>query len=99
MTQALQTEGLVPYPKVLKSKMHILSCGKIVQYAVMVVRNSIAYPQMLQKKALVARAVAVTMVPETPPGDQDVRMGRMNLRTLIHPVWLLDKGKVSCSKN
>ena len=34
---------------------------------VMVVRNSTAYPQMLQKKAPVARAVAVISVPEKPP--------------------------------
>ena len=33
----------------------------------MVVRNSTAYPQMLQKKAPVARAVVVTAVPEIPP--------------------------------
>ena len=31
----------------------------------MVVRNSMAYSQMLQKKALVARAVAMTVVPKT----------------------------------
>ena len=36
------------------------------KYVVMVVRNSMAYPQMLQKKAPVARAVAVTAVLETP---------------------------------
>ena len=34
---------------------------------VMVVRNSMAYPQTPQKKALVARAVAMTVVPETLP--------------------------------
>ena len=33
----------------------------------MMVRNSTAYPKMFQKKALVARAVAATAVPETPP--------------------------------
>ena len=32
----------------------------------MVVRNSTAYPQTLQKKAPVARAVAATAVPEMP---------------------------------
>ena len=31
------------------------------------VKNSMAYHQMLQKKALVARAVAATAVPETSP--------------------------------
>ena len=34
---------------------------------VMVVKNSTAYPQMLWKKAPVARAVAATVVPEMPP--------------------------------
>ena len=33
----------------------------------MVVRNSMAYPQTLQKKALVARAVAMITVPEPLP--------------------------------
>ena len=37
------------------------------KYVVIVVRNSMAYPQMLQKKALVARAMAATMMPEIPP--------------------------------
>ena len=37
------------------------------KYIVMVVRNSTAYPQMLRKKAQVARAVAATAVLETPP--------------------------------
>ena len=32
----------------------------------MVARNSTAYPQMLLKKSLVARAVAATVVPEIP---------------------------------
>ena len=36
------------------------------KYIVIVVRNSTAYPQMLQKKTLVARAMAVTAVPEIP---------------------------------
>ena len=36
------------------------------KYVVIVVRNSTAYPQMVQKKALVARAVAATAVPEIP---------------------------------
>ena len=36
------------------------------KYIGMVVRNSMDYPQMLQKEAPVARAVAVTVLPETP---------------------------------
>ena len=34
--------------------------------AVMVIRNSVAYPQTLQKKTPVARAVAALPVPEPP---------------------------------
>ena len=34
--------------------------------SVMVVRNSMAYPQTLKKKSPVARAVATTAVPELP---------------------------------
>ena len=38
--------------------------------AVMVVRNSTAYPQTLQRKTVVARAVAVLPMPELPEGVQ-----------------------------
>ena len=37
------------------------------KYVIVMVRNSTAYPQTLWKKAPVARAVAATVVPETPP--------------------------------
>ena len=37
------------------------------KHVFVVVRKSTAYPQILQKKALVARAMAVTVVPEIPP--------------------------------
>ena len=36
----------------------------------MVVRNSMAYQQTFQKKALVARAVLVTLLPKSPVGAQ-----------------------------
>ena len=40
---------------------------KGIKSVVVVVRNSTTYPQMLQRKVPVARAVAVTAVPEIPP--------------------------------
>ena len=39
---------------------------KGIKNAVMVVRNSTAYPKTLKKKTLAARAVATTVVPEPP---------------------------------
>ena len=36
------------------------------KYVVVVVRNNTAYPQMIQKKASFARAIAATTVPEIP---------------------------------
>ena len=63
MTQALQTEdGSLPQGLTIQNAYTELQTGS--KNVVMVVRNSTAYPQMLQKKAPVARAVAVTMVPE-----------------------------------
>ena len=66
MTQALQTEdGSLPQGLTVQNTYTELQKGS--KYVVVVVRNSMAYPQMLQKKATVARAVAATMVPEIPP--------------------------------
>ena len=66
MTQALQTEdGVLPQGLTIENAYTELWKGS--KYVVIVVRNSMDYPQMLQKKSLVARAVAVTMVPEMPP--------------------------------
>ena len=50
---------------------HLLSVQRAtatveVSQAVLVVRNSTAYPQTLKKKTPVAQAVAATMVPESP---------------------------------
>ena len=66
MTQVLQTEDSA-LPRGLTIQNVYNELWKSSKYAVMLVSNSTAYPQMLQKKALVARAVAVTAVPETPP--------------------------------
>ena len=65
MTQALQiADGSLPQGLTIQNAYTELQKGS--KNVVVVVRNSTAYPQMLQKKAPVARAVAVTMVPETP---------------------------------
>ena len=65
MTQLLQTEdGSLPQGFTIQNAYTELQKGS--KYLVMVVRNSTAYPQMLQKKASVTRAIAATMVPETP---------------------------------
>ena len=66
MTQALWTKGgSLPQGLTVQNVYTELQKGS--KNIVMVVRNSMAYPRMLQKKAPVARAVAATMVPEMPP--------------------------------
>ena len=50
----------------------------------MVVRNSTVYPQTLQKKTMVARAVVVLLVPE-PPMEAQLQEGRTSPRILIPP--------------
>ena len=52
--------------------------------AVVVVRNSMAYLQTLQKKTLMARAVAVLLVPE-PLMEVQLQEGVMSPRILIPP--------------
>ena len=97
MTQVLQiTDGSLPQGLTVQNSYTELQRGS--KNVVRVVRNSTTYPQMLQKKAPVSRAVAVTAVPEKLSRDQGVG-GGMDLRTLIHLTWLLGKGKVSCLKN
>ena len=66
MTQVLWTEdGTLPQGLTIQNAYTELQ--KTSKYVVIVVRNGMAYPQMLQKKALVARAMAVTAVLEIPP--------------------------------
>ena len=66
MTEVLQTEdGTLPQGLTIQKAYTRLWKGS--KYVVVVVRNSTAYPQTLQKKALVARAMATTTVPEIPP--------------------------------
>ena len=65
MVQALQTEdGSLPQGLTVQNAYTELRQGN--KKAVMVVRNSPAYSQTLQKKSLVARAVAVLLVPKPP---------------------------------
>ena len=62
MTQALQTkDGSLPQGLTVQNAYTELRKGSM--NAVVVVRNSTAYPQTLRKKALVARAVAAIIVP------------------------------------
>ena len=82
MTQALQTKGgSLPQGLTIQNEYTELRKGS--KNAVVVVRNSTAYPQTPQKKTLVARAVAMITVPE-PPTETRLQEGRMVLRTLIH---------------
>ena len=65
MTQALQTEdGSLPQGLNIQNMYTELRKGS--KKAVMVVGNSTAYPQTLQKKPPVARAVVVIQMPKPP---------------------------------
>ena len=65
MTQALQTEdGSLPQGLTINNVYTELRKGG--KNTVMVLRNSMAYPQTLKKKTSVARAVAATVVSEPP---------------------------------
>ena len=93
MTQALQTkDGSLPQGITIQNAYTELWKGS--KNAVMVVRDSMAYPKTLQKKAL----VATIAVPEPPP-ETRVWEGEDGPQTLIYLIWLLDKGKVSYLKN
>ena len=66
MTQILCTEdGTLPQGLTIQNAYTKLWKGS--KYVVVVVRNGMAYQQMLRKKALVARAMAATAVPQIPP--------------------------------
>ena len=65
MTQALQTEDS-SLPQGLSMQNAYTKLRKGSKNAVIVVRSSTAYPQTLEKKTPVARAVATTAVPELP---------------------------------
>ena len=65
MVQALQTEG-GSLPQGLTVQNMYTELRQVSKKAVVVVRNSTAYSQTLQKKTLVASAVATLPVPEPP---------------------------------
>ena len=65
MTQALQTkDGCLLQGLTMQNVYTKLRKGT--KNTVVVVRNSMAYPQTLKRKTPVARAVAATAVPELP---------------------------------
>ena len=65
MTQVLQTEdGSLPQGLIIQNAYTKLKEGS--KNTVVVVRHSIAYPKTLKKETPVARAVAITAVPELP---------------------------------
>ena len=73
MTQALWTgDGSLPWGLTIQNMYIVLrQCSK---KAVLVVRNSMAYPQTLWKKTLMARAVLATTVPD-PPMEAQMQEG------------------------
>ena len=88
MVQALQMEdGSLPQGLTIQNTYTELRWGS--KKAVVVVRNSMAYPQTLQKKTLVARAVAAFLVPEPPKEDQLQKEGDepQDCHTLKLTVW------------
>ena len=69
MVQALETQdGSLPQGLTVQNTYTELRKGS--KKAVVVVQNYTAYPQTLQKKTPVARAVAASPVPEFPKGEQ-----------------------------
>ena len=66
MTKTLPTEDSA-LPQGLTCQNAYTEIWKGSKYVVIVVRNSMAYPQMIPKKASVGRAMAATVVPEIPP--------------------------------
>ena len=83
MVQALRTEdGSLPQGLTVQNMYTELRQGS--KKAVMVVRNSMAYSQTLQKKTPVARAVAVLPVPK-PPKEVQLQEEVMSPRVPIPP--------------
>ena len=81
MVQASWTEdGSLPQGLTIQDRYMELRCGN--KKAVMVVRNSTAYPQILWKKTLEARAVAVLPDPK-PPMEVQLQEGVASPRVPI----------------
>ena len=97
MVQALQTEdGSLPQGLTIQNMYTELRQGS--KKAVMVVRNSMAYPQTLQKKTLVAWAVEALLVPEPPKEAQLWEEGN-EPQDPHTPNWLSGRGMGNCSMN
>ena len=85
MVQALQTEyGSLPQDLTVQNTYTELRQGS--KKAVMVVKNNMAYSQILWKKTLVARAVAALPVPK-PPMKYSYWRGLMGPMIHIPPDW------------
>ena len=97
MTQALQTEdGTLPQGLTVQNTYKELRQGS--KKAVMVVKNSMAYPQTLQKKIPVAWAVVALPVPKTTHG-YPVAAGGTSFRIIISLNELSGKGMENYSMN
>ena len=89
MIQALWTkDGSLPQDLTVQNTCTELRWGS--KKAVMVVRNSMAYPQTLWKKTLVARAVAAHPVPK-PPVEAQLQEEGDKTQDLIPSNWLSGK--------
>ena len=97
MVQALWTEDdSFPWGLTLQNMYTELRQGS--KKAVVVVRNSMVYLQILQKKTPVARAVAALPVSEPHEEDQ-LQEVWMSIRVPILPDWLLGKDMVNYLMN
>ena len=67
--------------------------------AVVVVKNSMTYPQTPKKKTPIPRAVATSAVQELPMEIRLLGRGRTGLKALTHLNWLLDRDKGSYLKS
>ena len=83
MTQVLQTkDGSLPQGLTIQNAYTKLRKGS--KNAVVVVRNSMAFPQTLKKKTVVARVVATTVVSE-PPAETRLPEGEDEPQSLYRP--------------
>ena len=97
MIQALWTEdGSLPQGITVQNTYTELRQGS--KKVVMVIRNSTAYSQTLQKKTPMARAVVALPVPK-PPKEVQLQEGMMSPRVPIPPDWLLGKDMVNYLMN
>ena len=97
MVKALQTEdGSLPQGLTVQNTYTELRQGS--KKAVKVVRNNTAYSQTLQKKTLVARAVAALPVPE-PPEEVQLLEGADESHDPHTPRLTIRQGHVNCLMN